>query len=123
MSLKPALFLTSALVGTGLVTAPISAQAGGMTHVGTCFYGAVTVEATGDNTDGQFVLKDGVLTSTVPIRPGKLTCALGRRRLFPAHGPADRGLGAACALRQGAPRRRARRSARHPDRVPARTDG
>ncbi len=34
MSLKPALFLTSALVGTGLVAAPFSAQAGGMTHVG-----------------------------------------------------------------------------------------
>ena len=36
MSLKPAMFLTSALVGTGLIAAPLSAQAaGGMTHLGT----------------------------------------------------------------------------------------
>ena len=35
MSLKPAMFLTSALVGTGLVASSIAAHAGGMTHVGT----------------------------------------------------------------------------------------
>jgi len=35
MSIKPAMFLTSALVGTSLIATSVSAQAGGMTHMGT----------------------------------------------------------------------------------------
>ncbi len=37
-----------------------------------------TIEATGDNVDGKFALERGVVTTTVPIRPGKLTSIVTR---------------------------------------------
>ena len=37
-----------------------------------------TIEAAGDNTDGTFVFERGVVTTTVPLRPGKLTSIVTR---------------------------------------------
>jgi len=46
-----------------------------------------TIEASGDNTDGTFVFERGVVTTTVPIRPGKLNTII--TRYVVAYDPAD----------------------------------